>query len=469
MRALPVALLAVCTPRPVSAQSECAPVQIAALLPPSPTCGDFAGEDVALDGDWAIIGAETEDAVGVDSGAVHVFHQIAGVWTYAGRILPDDAQAGDAFGSAVALDGDLAFVGARLAGENEGRPGRVYVFRRTDMGWTQEDEFSASSPVPDQGFGANLAFAGGVLVVGAPDTPVGADANVGAAYVFEPDQDHWAQTAELSHDDMALWEFFGRSVDTDGVRVVVGSAPQEFINPSPGGVYCYERDGGTWTLHQTVTPHDGAEGDVFGTCVALGAGRLVVGAFGSDHFAPTAGAVYVYRLDAGAWTFETELAPIDTELFYAFGRFVDIEGDTLVAYSSKRTGDPHVNPGVHLFRRVGGLWQAQLQFAPPGGFGWNMHLNAGRLIGGWPWADRVDPDPLCNDGAAYIFDLACAPGACSDADLADPTGTLDFSDVLAFLVAFSVQGPTADLASPFGAWDFSDVLAFLMAFGAGCP
>jgi hypothetical protein len=58
---------------------------------------------------------------------------------------------------------------------------------------------------------------------------------------------------------------------------------------------------------------------------------------------------------------------------------------------------------------------------------------------------------------------------CNEADLAEPFGTLDFSDVVAFLGAFGAMGADADLAPPFGTWDFSDVVTFLGAFGAGCP
>ncbi len=60
-----------------------------------------------------------------------------------------------------------------------------------------------------------------------------------------------------------------------------------------------------------------------------------------------------------------------------------------------------------------------------------------------------------------------APAPCP-ADLATPCGTLDFSDVLAFLSAFGAMEPPADLAEPFGVFDFSDVLEFLTAFAAGC-
>ncbi len=62
-----------------------------------------------------------------------------------------------------------------------------------------------------------------------------------------------------------------------------------------------------------------------------------------------------------------------------------------------------------------------------------------------------------------------AGGPCSPADLAAPEGTLDFSDIIAFLAAFAAQEPEADLALPVGVHDFSDVIAYLGLFAAGCP
>lgn len=64
--------------------------------------------------------------------------------------------------------------------------------------------------------------------------------------------------------------------------------------------------------------------------------------------------------------------------------------------------------------------------------------------------------------ASLTSDITCV------ADLAPPTGTLDFFDVAAFLSAFSAHQPPADLALPYGVWDFFDVQAYLAAFSAGC-
>jgi len=65
--------------------------------------------------------------------------------------------------------------------------------------------------------------------------------------------------------------------------------------------------------------------------------------------------------------------------------------------------------------------------------------------------------------------LTISGGPCGPADLAEPFGALDFTDVIAFLAAFGASDSAADLAEPFGTLDFSDVIAFLASFGAGCP
>ncbi|MEZ6242522.1 MAG: PQQ-dependent sugar dehydrogenase [Phycisphaerales bacterium] len=63
----------------------------------------------------------------------------------------------------------------------------------------------------------------------------------------------------------------------------------------------------------------------------------------------------------------------------------------------------------------------------------------------------------------------CQTFGCNGADLGEPFGQLDFTDVTTFLVAFANMEPEADLAAPMGQWDFSDVTQFLVIFSGGCP
>ncbi len=82
-------------------------------------------------------------------------------------------------------------------------------------------------------------------------------------------------------------------------------------------------------------------------------------------------------------------------------------------------------------------------------------------LGAWRDAPQFPP----NAGDPYALSVVILPDC--PADLA-PDGTLDFSDVLAFLEAFAAGDPIADFA-PDAELNFSDVIAFLTAFAAGCP
>lgn len=73
-------------------------------------------------------------------------------------------------------------------------------------------------------------------------------------------------------------------------------------------------------------------------------------------------------------------------------------------------------------------------------------------------------------GTVYMDDLSVTQGTIDcPADLAEPFGTLNFFDVLAYLTAFNTGDVSADLAEPFGTLNFFDALAYLTAFNTGCP
>jgi hypothetical protein len=66
-----------------------------------------------------------------------------------------------------------------------------------------------------------------------------------------------------------------------------------------------------------------------------------------------------------------------------------------------------------------------------------------------------------------LYTVAGSAG-CSDADLAEPFGELNFFDVSEFLSAFSSNDSSADINDD-GSWNFFDVSDFLSVFSAGCP
>src|SRR5204862_292914 len=85
---------------------------------------DYFGARVAISGDFAIVGApyEDQDAGGAntatDAGSAYLFHRNGNVWTQQQKIVASDRAAGDTFGCSVALNGDYAIVGASQESED---------------------------------------------------------------------------------------------------------------------------------------------------------------------------------------------------------------------------------------------------------------------------------------------------------------------------------------------------------------
>ena len=114
------------------------------------------------------------------SGAVHVFRRVGGVWQQDAYLEGSNTRQDDLFGYSVALSGvDLLAVGAPgedsaatgVDGDQDDNSvpssGAVYVFRRTDTGWQQEDYVKASNPGEGDFFGHAVSISRDGLAVGA--------------------------------------------------------------------------------------------------------------------------------------------------------------------------------------------------------------------------------------------------------------------------------------------------------------
>jgi hypothetical protein len=81
------------------------------------------------------------------------------------------------------------------------------------------------------------------------------------------------------------------------------------------------------------------------------------------------------------------------------------------------------------------------------------------------------PAPI---GGGYVietgfFGLRLSVVEVCRADLADPSGVLNFFDLAAFIALFNAGDPAADFAAPFGSLNFFDVAEYVAQFNAGCP
>jgi hypothetical protein len=267
---------------------------------------DSFGYAVAVDGDTIIVGADGEDGDGTDRGAAYIFLKDeggAGNWGQVLKLEAEDPEDAGQFGLAVAIDGDLALVGAPGMNGTGLNRGAAYLFAR-DLGgvgaWGLVKKLVPSTPSDDAWFGNCVALHGSLAVLGEPWND-GSGTNRGAAYLFEQDHggaDNWGQLKKFVASDAHDGAFFGYSVAIDGTNVVVGAAQAPGGGTERGQAYLYSKDeGGTdaWGEVQRLRASDGQNQDWFGFTSAIRGNYILIGAVGEDGAGTGWGAAYLFK------------------------------------------------------------------------------------------------------------------------------------------------------------------------------
>lgn len=237
------------------------------------------------------------------SGVVHVFGRgVDGAWSQRESLRPDGSFAGDLFGRAIALEGDRALIGAPgwnvTAGEvATERAGRVFEYRLASGDGWRHSAIVEPRPEAEAGFGSAIAVQGDAAVIGAP----GSGDGQGAAHLYrlDPSDGAWSERSRiLVVAEGQRGDRFGNAVGLDGRDVWVGAPTPR--GTEAGTVYVYDGalDAVTASprrirLTETVTL------DGFGDRLTAHAGVVAVTASGMHH---RSGAVQVYeRNAAGEW------------------------------------------------------------------------------------------------------------------------------------------------------------------------
>ncbi|MEA1053375.1 FG-GAP repeat protein, partial [Lamprobacter modestohalophilus] len=145
------------------------------------------GSSVALSEYTALIGAPRDRDSAFHSGSAYIFVRSGATWTQQSKLLPADPgpRWGDSFGTAVALDGDTALIGARGDDDNGTDSGSAYVFVRSGGTWTEQTKLTASDGAEGAELGSSVALSGDTALIGAPESACGAVESCGAAYFFD--------------------------------------------------------------------------------------------------------------------------------------------------------------------------------------------------------------------------------------------------------------------------------------------
>lgn len=102
---------------------------------------------------------------GSTTDTVYVFEESGGVWSETAVLEPPGPGSYDSWGDQLALDGDTALVASTFTTSLEHR---IYVFERGAGGWSFTQEIVPPPPAGVDGFGHDLELAGDVLWIGTP-------------------------------------------------------------------------------------------------------------------------------------------------------------------------------------------------------------------------------------------------------------------------------------------------------------
>jgi hypothetical protein len=205
--------------------------------------------------------------------------------------------------------------------------------------------------------GWSVAIDGAIAVAGAPFAS-GAGPLQGSAHVFARGADGaWAEQAALVAPDAAPDDRFGYDVAVSGDTVLVSAYHR---TGEAGAVYVFRRDAGgagAWGHVRTFTGDDTDAGDNFGVSIDLDGDVAVVGAWLDDPDGPDSGSAYVFGRDVGGAEQWGQIAKIrGDDLAHAdtFGFSVAVRGDVAVVGSWLDDDGGSESGSAYVFARDAG-------------------------------------------------------------------------------------------------------------------
>jgi len=299
---------------------------------------DSYGNSVCIYGNYAIVGAcnQDTDGSGMDSiseaGAAYIYKKVGEKWQLIKKLVCSIREKGDFFGCSVAINNEYAIVGAWGEDENAlntdslSSAGAVYVFSNNNDSWEETQKIVASKRYSSSTFGYSVAISGDYFVTGAKNEDIEkAPFDAGAAYVFKNNGGVWEQVKRVTASDYTDRANFGCEVDISGDYIIIGADYEHRDELSAkalsyaGAAYIFHNtdQNGDWQEVQKIVASDRAAEAYFGGSVAISENTIVVGvrAAKTDLLGANslykAGAAYVFTNNAGVWKQTQKLVSSD--------------------------------------------------------------------------------------------------------------------------------------------------------------
>ena len=303
--------------------------------------GDLFGSFVKLHQNKAYIGASEDNDQGQDSGSVYVFDVNTGVQL--GKLLPDEGTMYDRFGYSGDLYGDKAVFGALAASVNGIQPGAAYIFNISTG--EQIARLLASDGAHGDFFGFSTAIYGDTVVVGAPYDDDNGDFS-GSVYLYDSDTGH--ELIKLVPADGTMNGLYGTSLAMKAGILAVGAFGDDDNGEASGSVYVYDiTDRLNPVLLYKLVAADGFASAEFGVSLDIEGNTLLVGSFSGGSSGIYSGSVYIYALDTGELI--AEIIPDDATFFDHFGAAVALDNEVALIGSPNDDDNGHDSGSVYFY------------------------------------------------------------------------------------------------------------------------
>lgn len=338
-------------------------VETQKLLASDAQADDNFGYSVSMsnDGLTCIVGAWTADGVVSNEGAAYIFVNQNGTWIESQKIQASDSNESDLFGRSVSISGDglTCIVGAINEDTVASASGAVYVFENQAGTWVEVQKLKASDAAVGDNLGLTTSMSddGLTCIIGTTRKDSGSSGDVGAAYIFENQNNTWVEIQKIQSSDIQSGDHFGSavSISGDALTCIVGADLEDTGGTSAGAAYIFENQNGTWTEVQKLQASDKQSVDLFGSSASISADGLtcVVGATGEDTGESGAGAAYVFENQNGIWTEVQKFQASDRVSSASFGNSTAISGDGLTINVGARTAHTVVDDtgAAYIFER----------------------------------------------------------------------------------------------------------------------
>lgn len=269
------------------------------------------GKAVAMQGNHALVGVPNGPQMNNNTGVVATYQRLDGQWVKGEDLRAADGQNGDSFGFRMALDKNRVAVAAVtdnvLVEETFYEDlGSVHIFELDDAGqWQATAQLLPPVLANESYFGLRIALSGNHLMVQAGDPNNSNQTNRGVVYVYRlmAGEWQWVDTIEppVANTETVLGSW---AIELQGNRAFISNSYVTGEQLS-GVILTYERRGLEWVQLDEIklTPFD--PNDSFGFAVSAWQDVLAIGAPGTND---SVGAVHVYGLDNGSWTWQHTLS-----------------------------------------------------------------------------------------------------------------------------------------------------------------